>query len=92
MKEMMVTIKICILCSWRLSVAFEILSEILSTCNTDGRKERRTSHGSQDALREKLIDLPETQRSSKLSMQIFGCQVRSQQGRQKLVSVSNLNL
>ena len=33
--------------------------------------QRRTSHGSQDALREKLIDLPETRRNSKLSMQIL---------------------
>ena len=36
--------------------------------------------------------LLETQRSSKLSMQIFGCQLRGQQGHQRLVSVSNLNL
>lgn len=68
----------------RQSVAFDF--------DKDDRIKRRTSHGSQDALREKLIDYRKLEGARRLSMQVFGCHVMGWQGLQRLVSFSVLNL
>jgi len=38
MKGASVTVEICVLCGWWFSSAFEIVSETLSSCDTDGRE------------------------------------------------------
>jgi hypothetical protein len=38
MKGALVTVEICVLCGWWFSSAFDIVSETLSSCDTDGRE------------------------------------------------------